>query len=69
MFAFVYAFVVVKFFAFLLVLAFVLVFVLGIVLQIVHAYLLVLSTKLAPVVHVPLFVVVTLSVVLLRFSL
>jgi len=62
-FAFVYTFVVVKAFAFLLVLAFVLAFVLVFVLGIVHAYLLVLSTELAPVVHVPLFVLVTLSVV------
>jgi len=30
------------------------------VLKIVHAYLLVLSVELAPIVHVPLFVLVTL---------
>ena len=55
-----YAFVVVKVFAFLLLLVFVHAIVLGIVLQIVHAYLIVLSAGLAPVVHVPLFVLIIL---------
>jgi len=55
-FACVYAFVVIKVFAFPLVLAFVLVFMLRIVFEIVHGYLLVLSTELAHVVHVPLLV-------------
>ena len=38
-------------------------FVLGIVLEIMHAYLFVLSVELAPIMHVSLFVLVTIFVV------
>ena len=68
MVAFVYAFIVVKVFAFILMLAFVLAFALVFVLGIVHAYLFVHSAELALVLHVPLFVLVILSIVAFAFE-
>ena len=53
-----HAFVVVKVFAFLLILAFVSTLVLSFVLSFVSIYLLVPSTKIAPIIFVPPFILV-----------